>query len=309
MLYHVRVSTRSRPNDDEVRLDLSRRELEERFLIPYREGRPIVIGGRTVVPDDLTRIRVTESDADSTKLLPAVRRKLSKSSGITFRPDEWHIAAECRDVTDDFITGPPGSTVHAVPRERRRQALTPNPKAVFVVHGRNMVARDAMFTFLRSLTLHPIEFNEAVRATGHPSPYVGDVLDRAFEMAQAVLILFTPDDEARLRASFRDVSDPAHETELTPQARPNVIFEAGMAMGRNTNRTVLVELGSVRPFSDIGGRHVLRMNNSTMRRQELAERLSAAECAVSLTGTDWHTAGDFGAALALGARSSPESEA
>jgi hypothetical protein len=64
-------------------------------------------------------------------------------------------------------------------------------------------------------------------------------------------------------------------------------------MAWNENRTVLVELGTCRPFSDIGGRHLLRLNNSTQRRQELADRLKTAGAAVSMSGTDWHSAGDF----------------
>ena len=130
---------------------------------------------------------------------------------------------------------------------------------------------------------------------GHRSPltYVGDVLRAAFGHAQAVLVLMTPDDEAQLREDLRLPGDGPHETELTGQARPNVLFEAGMAMAWDEDRTVLVEIGQNRPFSDIGGRHVLRFDGSTMRRQELAQRLKTAGCLVDLTGTDWHTAGPF----------------
>ena len=71
-----------------------------------------------------------------------------------------------------------------------------------------------------------------------------------------------------------------------------------MAMGRDPNRTILVELGDLRPFSDIAGRHTIRVDDTSQRRQELAQRLQAAGCAVNLDGTDWHAAGDFEAALA-----------
>ena len=110
---------------------------------------------------------------------------------------------------------------------------------------------------------------------------------------QTAVVLMTPDDEARLRDQFHEDGDPPHDTEVTPQARPNVLFEAGMAMAWDEDRTVLVELGNCRPFSDIGGHYLLRMNNSTGRRQELAERLQAAGAAASMSGTDWHRAGDF----------------
>ena len=121
-----------------------------------------------------------------------------------------------------------------------------DPRAVFVVHGRNKDLRDSMFSFLRCIGLHPLEWSEAVNATGEATPYIGDILDTAFSMAQAVVILMTPDDEARLKKQFQGTDEPKHETELTGQARPNVLFEAGMAMGRDPKRTVLVEVGKLR---------------------------------------------------------------
>lgn len=175
---------------------------------------------------------------------------------------------------------------------------------VFVVHGRNSDARRALFQFLRSIGLHPIEWSQAVEATGKATPYVGEVLDAAFSMAQAAVILFTPDDEARLKEDYRGDNEPNYEIELTGQARPNVIFEAGMAMGLYPDRTVIVELGNLRPISDITGRHVIRLNNSTPKRQELANRLNTAGCSINLSGTDWHDEGNFDLSYKSNARSS-----
>jgi len=154
-------------------------------------------------------------------------------------------------------------------------------------------ARDALFDFLRSIGLDPIEWSQAVAATGKGTPYVGEILDKMFSMAQAVVVLMTPDDEAQLRAHLRRKDEPSYETELTPQARANVLFEAGMAIGRYPERTVLVQLGPLRPFSDIGGRHVVKFDGSTQKRQELAQRLLTAGCPANLGGTDWHTKGSF----------------
>ena len=92
---------------------------------------------------------------------------------------------------------------------------------------------------------------------------------------------------------YQHEDDEAFEKGFTPQARPNVLFEAGMAMGRDDKRIVLVEVGKLRPFSDVGGRHAVRLNSSTERRQEFAQRLESAGCLVNLTGTTWHKVGDF----------------
>ena len=180
-------------------------------------------------------------------------------------------------------------------------------KKVFVVHGRNSAARKAMFTFLRCLGLQPMEWSEAVRLTEKPSPFIGEILDAAFTKAQAVVVLLTPDDIAHLDHQFLTNDDPPHEKNPTPQARPNVLFEAGMAMGRDSDRTIFVELGKLRPFSDIYGRHVVRINNSTESRQDLADRLRAAGCDVDLSNRDWHSMGDFNGSIGKRKREAKDS--
>ena len=180
-------------------------------------------------------------------------------------------------------------------------------RAVFVVHGRNEPLRQSMFDFLRSINLAPIEWGQAVAMTGAGSPYIGQVLDAAFDHATAIVVLMTPDEIAYLQPQFSTGPDDT-ESQPNAQARPNVLFEAGMALGRDAKRTVLVEIGDVRPFSDVGGRHVVRLNNDVSRRQELAARLRTAGCNVDLSGIAWHTTGDFtpppppGAGLPLGRR-------
>jgi hypothetical protein len=128
--------------------------------------------------------------------------------------------------------------------------------------------------------------------TNSASPYIGQILDAAFDRAQAVVVLFTPDEVAYLQPTYgHGDSDP--EIQPAAQARPNVLFEAGMAMGSHPDRTVLVELGDVRPFSDVAGRHAVRMNNEAQKRKDLSQRLEHAGCAVSMAGDDWLRAGDF----------------
>lgn len=163
---------------------------------------------------------------------------------------------------------------------------------VFVVHGRNVEARDAMFSFLRSLDLRPMEFDDAIGHTGSASPYIGEILDAAFDNAQAVVVLLTPDEIAYLRPEYASGTTDS-ETRPETQARPNVLFEAGMALGRHPTRTVLVELGDVRPFSDAAGRHAVRLDGSAKALQRIAQRLEDAGCPVVRSGTDWMSADGF----------------
>jgi len=165
--------------------------------------------------------------------------------------------------------------------------------SVFVVHGRNERLRKSMFAFLRSIGLQPIEWQKAIALTKKATPYVGEILDAAFRQAAAIVILLTPDDEARLKQEFLKSNDPYYEKELTGQSRPNVLFEAGMAMGRNPDSTILVQVGEARPFSDIGGRHVVHLSKSPESRSDLITKLSNAGCNVDTSGTDWYSEGDF----------------
>ncbi len=195
---------------------------------------------------------------------------------------------------------PNGVETHkATPRGKVTRSKTARPtkrrgNSVFVVHGRNEDIRRALFSFLRAIGLEPMEWQEAIAKTRKGAPYVGEILDTAFREAVAIVVLLTPDDLAQLREEFQKKSDPAWEKKLTGQARPNVLFEAGMAFGRNADSTVLVQVGEMREFSDIGGRHVVRLTNSLTSRQELVTKLANAGCNVDvLRRTDWHTEGDF----------------
>lgn len=165
-------------------------------------------------------------------------------------------------------------------------------RKVFVIHGRNAAARKEVFTFLRAIGLSPIEWSEAVTLTGQGSPYVGHILDEAFTIAPAIVALLTPDDIVYLDRRLTERDD---DPELTShyQPRPNVLFEAGMAMGMKRDNTVIVEFGRYKSFSDIHGRHTVRLDNSVAMRQELANRLRRAGCETNLEGTDWHSAGDL----------------
>jgi hypothetical protein len=171
--------------------------------------------------------------------------------------------------------------------------MAKDPRKVFVIHGRDDKLRDSIFAFLRALGLSPIEWSQAIKATGNPAPFIGEVLEAAFSEAQAAVVLLNGDDMAYLRKSLQKNSDPEYERQATPQARPNVLFEAGMAFGRHPSQTILVQVGTIRPFSDIAGRHVVRLSNAAQQRHELANRLQVAGCKVDQSGQDWLRAGGF----------------
>ena len=111
MPFHVRITLAGagRLDGDEVLLDLSGDDLETRILTPRREGRPIAINGRTLSWAQIDRVRINETEASSAELLPKVRAAQRSERSDTFISDEWYVAAEGRDVTDELVQDGPDS--------------------------------------------------------------------------------------------------------------------------------------------------------------------------------------------------------
>ena len=161
---------------------------------------------------------------------------------------------------------------------------------IFVVHGREDKIRKELFKLLRSVGLNPREFNSVVKEAGGTSQYVGTIIDNAMKNANAIVILFTPDELSKLRPELCE-SDADNDEGYLP--RPNVLFEAGLAIGQYPERTLIVSVGNIRHISDLAGRHILYLDSTNKKKMALFERLKAIGCKVDYSGEDWHEEGDF----------------
>jgi len=152
-----------------------------------------------------------------------------------------------------------------------------NGKKVFVIFGRNTHLRDKLYSFLKNLGLTPIDWEMAIKKTSAGTPYPGDILDVAFNEAQCVLALHTPDEFVELKSEF----SKSEEAEKGEQPRPNVIFETGMALAKWPKRTIIIEFGNLRPFSDILGRYSVKFQDTFdnfEKQKELVHRMYKAGC-------------------------------
>lgn len=151
------------------------------------------------------------------------------------------------------------------PEEERER---PRGRKVFLVHGRDRAARETLTQLLKAFDLEVVSWREAVAHAGGGTPDTGDVVAAGLRLADAVVVLLTPDDAG-------------------------VVFEAGMATALARRRTVLVELGQVPGMTDLAGVDVVRMDGTLERRRDLAARLRAAGLAVDMRGDEWRSAGAF----------------
>jgi predicted nucleotide-binding protein len=167
-------------------------------------------------------------------------------------------------------------------------------RGVFVVHGRNAEAAAAMSDLLSAFGLDPQFFRDSLQLTGKATPSIPEVLDVALNRSYACVVVMTPDDIAQLRSEYIRSSDPDHERKPVGQARPNVLFEAGMSWARHgAARTVIVELGTLRPLTDLAGLHTVHFDGSPSARRELGSKLETAGCPVNWSARDWLRAGNF----------------
>jgi predicted nucleotide-binding protein len=170
------------------------------------------------------------------------------------------------------------------------ELMADRARNVFVVYGRDRQARDAVFRLLRFLDLRPLEWEKLVHATAEGSPFLGKVVADAPSLAQAAVVVLTPDDEVRLHPELRNDVEDSFELPRSLQPRPNVLVELGMALAIYPQNTIILEFGSMRPFADIAGRTVIRFDSGSAPHiglKSIAGRLKNAGCLVDDRGTDW----------------------
>jgi predicted nucleotide-binding protein len=238
-------------------------------------------------------------DRDLASMAVAVDKNLSITK--LAKDEDWtalRLAQGARPNPPAQAQGQASSTIVHSPRAGDARAASPRrrvkpDRTVMVVYGRDTALKDAMFAFLVALDLKPMSWTEGIKHTNIANPSVRQIVDALFAKAVAVVVLLTPDDEVRLKPDFHQPHEPVHETQSTGQARPNVLFEAGMAMSSHPDRTIMTQYGNVKPFTDVGGIHITHLSNSIEARRELATKLINARCQVDMNKDDWRTAGDF----------------
>ncbi|WIV97245.1 TIR domain-containing protein [Kinneretia aquatilis] len=151
--------------------------------------------------------------------------------------------------------------------ETTSSPATPTSSRVFVVHGHNQGAKEAVARFLEKLGLEPIILHEKPNAGRTVIEKFSDYADVHF-----AVVLLTADDEGRSIAG-------SHE--LRPRARQNVILELGYFLGRLGRARVcaLYEAGVEIP-SDYSGVLFVQLDATGAWRFELVKELLAAGFAV-----------------------------
>lgn len=160
----------------------------------------------------------------------------------------------------------------------RMTQISRDPSKVFVVHGRDLRPVKVLRQFLSFLGLQMMEWSEAVKLTEKTQPHTYEVVAAGMQGAAAVIIIFSPDDMARIKDEFSDVGDP--DRIPSGQPRQNVTLEAGMAYAMDPERTIFVKSALTREISDIAGFNWVKLNGEWDSRADLRNRLVTAKASV-----------------------------
>lgn len=172
--------------------------------------------------------------------------------------------------------------------KRKEQEKSMENKKVFVVTGRNEKLRISIFSLLRALKLEPMEWMDVISSTGRPDAYIHEAIKKSMDDAGAVVVIMAPEEEAKLLKKFHS---EAKDEETYLQSRPNVIFEAGLALGLKEEKTIILQFGESRIFSDILGKHILKYKGKKQEidfKTALFQKLRIAGCSCDV-GSDYFT--------------------
>jgi predicted nucleotide-binding protein len=172
-------------------------------------------------------------------------------------------------------------------RDGRPHDHSDTARRVFVVSGRDGELTASFFDLLYAVGLEPLEWEMLVRPTGMAAPYLGEVVRKAPQLSQATLVLLSPDDVVELHPDLRQENDHPYEQARAAQARPNVLFELGLAFMAYPERTIIVEVGLMRPIADLAGLNTIRFDGSAIAVKKVIERLEGAGCPVNTSGESW----------------------
>ncbi|HEX8001345.1 MAG TPA: TIR domain-containing protein [Mycobacteriales bacterium] len=209
--------------------------------------------------------------------------------------EEW-LATNDRDLCAEIYGGeptPPGIEDEGIRLSDDRGFMHRQPgrrQKVFLVHGRDGRLTESLIRFLEALGIGLVSWEEARAATGQATPYVGEIVASGLRIADAVVVLFTPDDLGCLHPDLDDHANGTLRFECQP--RLNVVLEAGMALALNRDKVIIVRAGALREISDLAGLHDVRLGQPGSR-TALAKRLETAGLDIDQSSERWLTAGDF----------------
>lgn len=105
-IYNVRIRCKPGRGRTEYQFGLPNEGVQELVVHPYFAGKPIVLDGRIILPSDIERITLMSLSEEEFTKKPGLLERIRY--GWIHAPTDHFFQERGIDVTEEFITGPPG---------------------------------------------------------------------------------------------------------------------------------------------------------------------------------------------------------
>ena len=265
--FHVLIETKN-PSEKYYELDKTDlSEIEEEIVIPYVKKEQFTFDGYVLDETKIKRILIKVSDCSSKEYAKLKQEELPPNVIIAILPRDIIESSDyTRNITNRVLMACERQIQEAT--SESEAPIVTQPKApmgkskVFIVHGHDNAAKEAVARFVEKIGLEAIILHEQASS--------GKTIIEKIEANSNVgfgIVLYTPCD---LGASQEK------KDELKPRARQNVVFEHGYLIGKigRKNVSALVK-GDIETPTDISGVVYIKMDESEAWKYQVAKEMKA----------------------------------
>jgi predicted nucleotide-binding protein len=271
MYYQVQIETtekdgKKQQNKKYYELDkTSKQEILDSIIIPFLQGHQFQFDGYFLKTSDVKRL-VVKTTEKTTKELSKYENDHMSPNIIIFISDEMIVSYDkyTTDITKEILAE--AKTLINAPKENTSK-VTSNIiraketmfKQVFIVHGRDELAKTEVARFVEKLGLKAVILHEQENL----GMTIIEKIER-FTNVDFGIVLYTPCDVGTIKG----------EQDFKPRARQNVVFEHGFLIGKlGRNKVCALVKDNVEIPNDISGLVYISMDKSKAWELSIAKEM------------------------------------
>jgi len=273
MWYHVLIETNEKVGkfkENKQYFELDKPSLEkiiDEIIVPYLNKEEFQFDGYFLKPSDIVRVVVKQTERTARELSDYENNNMSEGVIIYVSPkDILDYDKYTKDLTKEAFATARTKVLQGSQKDHsQRIKIVMDKTKIFIVHGRDDLAKTEVARFIEKLKLKPIILHEQASA--------GMTIIEKIEQFSNVgygIILYTPCDVGGL-------NDKGSVPNLKPRARQNVVFEHGFLSAKlgRANVCALVK-GNVEIPNDISGVVYVPMDDAKAWHIALAKEMRNA---------------------------------
>lgn len=201
---------------DNLNLD----DVKKHIIYPLLKKETIFIDGRYIDASKINMVKIKQSDKKTSELQDIANARVPRGVFISYSRTNVLNDTYTTDITKEVLTNA-GEFIASSQREKIEASIKnttiPDNTSVFIVHGRDDLAKTEVARFIEKLGLKAIILHEQDNG--------GKTIIEKIEEYTNVgygIVLYTP----------CDVGSLENDENLKPRARQNVVFEHGYLIGK-----------------------------------------------------------------------------